>query len=60
MQVLVKTQGRRHRRHQGPLDKALGDNPAIKVQDKQDISDEIARHDHTDAEHAVRAAGAWP
>ncbi|MFD8736859.1 ABC transporter permease [Streptomyces sp. NPDC059618] len=43
MQVMVKTAGGASDAAKDRLEKALGDNPAIKVQDKQDISDDIAK-----------------
>ncbi|MFE1290461.1 ABC transporter permease [Streptomyces sp. NPDC058751] len=43
MQVMVKTAGGASAAAKDGLEKALGDNPAIKVQDKQDISDDIAQ-----------------
>ncbi|MFF3452486.1 ABC transporter permease [Streptomyces sp. NPDC002667] len=43
MQVMVKTSGGASDAAKDRLAKALGDNPAIKVQDKQDISDDIAQ-----------------
>ncbi|MEU2228020.1 FtsX-like permease family protein [Streptomyces sp. NPDC018347] len=43
MQVMVKTAGGATDAAKDGLEKALGDNPAIKVQDKQDISDDIAK-----------------
>ncbi|MES9521824.1 ABC transporter permease [Streptomyces capoamus] len=43
MQVMVKTAAGASGAVKDRLEKALGDNPAIKVQDKQDISDEIAK-----------------
>lgn len=42
MQVVVKTSGGTSDTAKDGLQKALGESPAIKVQDKQDISDEIA------------------
>ncbi|MDT3398345.1 FtsX-like permease family protein [Streptomyces sp. B1866] len=41
-QLLVKTKGGATDATKDKLEKALGDNPAIKVQDKQDVSDDIA------------------
>ncbi|MFR0353038.1 ABC transporter permease [Streptomyces sediminimaris] len=43
MQVLVKTAGGASGATKDKLEKALGSNPAIKVQSKQDLSDDIAR-----------------
>ncbi|MGW0969037.1 ABC transporter permease [Streptomyces sp. NPDC002516] len=43
MQVMVKTSGGTSDAAKNRLEKALGDNPAVKVQDKQDISDDIAK-----------------
>ncbi|KAB1986311.1 ABC transporter permease [Streptomyces triticiradicis] len=43
MQVMVKTAGGASDTTKDRLEKALGDNPAIKVQDKQDFSDSIAQ-----------------
>ncbi|WP_406170002.1 ABC transporter permease [Streptomyces sp. NBC_00996] len=43
MQVMLKTSNGTSDAAKNKLEKALGDNPAIKVQDKQDISDGIAR-----------------
>jgi len=43
MQVMVKTAGGASDAAKDRLEKALGDNPAIKVQDKQDFSDSIAQ-----------------
>ncbi|MET8097737.1 FtsX-like permease family protein [Streptomyces sp. NPDC005236] len=43
MQVMVKTAGGASAAAKDRLEKALGDNPAIKVQDKQDISNDIAK-----------------
>ncbi|WP_030262265.1 ABC transporter permease [Streptomyces violens] len=43
MQVMVKTAGGTSDAAQSKLIKALGDNPAIQVQDKQDISEGIAK-----------------
>ncbi|MGW3460851.1 FtsX-like permease family protein, partial [Streptomyces olivaceoviridis] len=43
MQVMVKTADGASGAAKDRLEKALGSNPAIKVQDKQDISDEIAQ-----------------
>ncbi|MGW3914234.1 ABC transporter permease [Streptomyces sp. NPDC005070] len=43
MQVMVKTAGGASAAAKDKLEKALGDNPAVKVQDRQDISDDIAR-----------------
>ncbi|WP_406372436.1 ABC transporter permease [Streptomyces sp. NBC_00647] len=43
MQVMVKTAGGASAAAKDKLEKALGDNPAIKVQDKQDLSDSIAQ-----------------
>jgi putative ABC transport system permease protein len=43
MKVMVKTSGGTSGATQDKLEKALGTNPAIKVQDKQDISNEIAQ-----------------
>jgi len=43
MQVMVKTAGGASDGTKDRLEKALGDNPAIKVQDKQDFSDSIAQ-----------------
>ncbi|WP_055490253.1 ABC transporter permease [Streptomyces sp. TP-A0356] len=44
MQVMVKTSGGATASAKSTLEKALGDNPAIKVQDKQDISNSIAQN----------------
>ncbi|MEU3840945.1 FtsX-like permease family protein [Streptomyces sp. NPDC028635] len=43
MQVMVKTADGTSAATKDRLVKALGDNPAIRVQDKQDVSDEIAQ-----------------
>ncbi|WP_369235752.1 ABC transporter permease [Streptomyces sp. R21] len=43
MQVMVKTSGGTSDAVKDKLEKALGDNPAIKVQDKKDFSDQIAQ-----------------
>ncbi|GAA2283573.1 ABC transporter [Streptomyces ruber] len=43
MQVMVKMSGGASDTAKDSLRKALGDSPAVKVQDKQDISDEIAQ-----------------
>ncbi|MFE6285935.1 ABC transporter permease [Streptomyces sp. NPDC057877] len=43
MQILVKTADGASGAAKDRLEKALGDNPAIKVQDKEDISKEIAQ-----------------
>ncbi len=43
MMVMVKTADGASDAAKDTLEKALGDNPAIKVQDKQDLSNEIAR-----------------
>ncbi|HET9382775.1 MAG TPA: ABC transporter permease [Streptomyces sp.] len=43
MRVMVKTSGGTSGALKDRLEKALGDNPAIAVQDKQDISDDIAQ-----------------
>ncbi|MFE0456562.1 ABC transporter permease [Streptomyces sp. NPDC058914] len=43
MQVMVKTSGGASDATKDRLEKALGSNPAISVQSKQDISDEIAQ-----------------
>ncbi|WP_221355229.1 ABC transporter permease [Streptomyces beigongshangae] len=43
MQVMVKTSGGPSDATKDRLEKALGDNPAVKVQDKQDVSNEIAQ-----------------
>lgn len=43
MQVMVKTASGASDGTKDRLEKALGDNPAIKVQDKQDFSDSIAQ-----------------
>ncbi|MFF7533106.1 ABC transporter permease [Streptomyces bobili] len=43
MQVMVKTSGGASDATKDRLEKALGANPAIKVQSKQDLSDEIAQ-----------------
>ncbi len=43
MVVMVKTSAGASDAAKDGLEKALGDNPAIKVQDKQDLSDEIAQ-----------------
>ncbi|WP_432033516.1 ABC transporter permease [Streptomyces antibioticus] len=43
MQVMVKTSGGASDATKDRLEKALGSNPAIKVQSKQDLSDEIAQ-----------------
>ncbi|AEM87804.1 ABC transporter permease [Streptomyces violaceusniger] len=42
-QVMLKTKGGATQDTQNLLKKTLGDNPAIKVQNKQDLSDEIAK-----------------
>ncbi|MFE5124095.1 ABC transporter permease [Streptomyces sp. NPDC056669] len=42
-QVMLKTKGGATQDTQDLLKKTLGDNPAIKVQNKQDLSDEIAK-----------------
>ncbi|MFE7116208.1 ABC transporter permease [Streptomyces sp. NPDC057654] len=41
-QVLVKTKGGANKESKDALRKALGDNPAIAIQDKKDITNEIA------------------
>ncbi|MFF9170341.1 MULTISPECIES: ABC transporter permease [unclassified Streptomyces] len=43
MQVMVKTTGGASDQAKDSLVKALGDNPAIKIQDKKDISNELAQ-----------------
>lgn len=43
MQVMVKTAGGTSETARDTLTKTLGLNPAIKIQDKQDISDDIAK-----------------
>ncbi|MFF9816370.1 ABC transporter permease [Streptomyces sp. NPDC014006] len=43
MQVMVKTADGASGTAKDRLVKALGDNPAIRIQDKQDVSDEIAQ-----------------
>ncbi|GAB7108892.1 ABC transporter permease [Streptomyces phaeofaciens JCM 4814] len=43
MQVMVKTSGGASDAAKDRLEKALGSNPAIKVQSKQDLSDDIAQ-----------------
>ncbi|MEU6810830.1 ABC transporter permease [Streptomyces sp. NPDC046831] len=43
MQVMVKTAGGATDTVKDRLEKALGSNPAIRVQDKKDLSDDIAR-----------------
>jgi putative ABC transport system permease protein len=43
MQVMVKTAGGASDAAENRLEKALGDNPAIKVQSKQDLSESIAQ-----------------
>lgn len=43
MRVMVKTAGGTSGKTKDRLVEALGDNPAIKIQDKQDVSDEIAQ-----------------
>ncbi|MFI5676930.1 ABC transporter permease [Streptomyces cellulosae] len=43
MQVMVKTSGGASDATKDQLEKALGSNPAIKVQDKKDLSNEIAK-----------------
>ncbi|NEY36640.1 FtsX-like permease family protein [Streptomyces sp. PRKS01-65] len=43
MQVMVKTSGGASDAAKDRLEKALGSNPAIKVQDKKDLSNEIAQ-----------------
>jgi putative ABC transport system permease protein len=43
MQVMVKTDGGASAAAKDRIEKALGDNPAILVQDKQDISNEISK-----------------
>ncbi|MEV0976682.1 ABC transporter permease [Streptomyces sp. NPDC049915] len=43
MQVMVKTADGASGTAKDTLVKALGDNPAIRIQDKQDVSDEIAQ-----------------
>ncbi|MFD5075915.1 ABC transporter permease [Streptomyces sp. NPDC058371] len=43
MQVMLKTSGGASGQVKDKLEKALGDNPAIKVQDKKDISNDIAQ-----------------
>ncbi|WP_037677108.1 ABC transporter permease [Streptomyces griseus] len=43
MQVMVKTSDGASGAAKDRLEKALGDNPAIKVQSKQDLSDDIAK-----------------
>lgn len=42
-QVMLKTKGGATQDTQDLLKKTLGDNPAIKIQNKQDLSDEIAK-----------------
>ncbi|MFS8200680.1 ABC transporter permease [Streptomyces sp. CWNU-52B] len=42
-QVLLKTSGGPSDAAKDRLEKALGDNPAVKVQDKQDVSNDIAK-----------------
>ncbi|MDP9609506.1 MULTISPECIES: ABC transporter permease [Streptomyces] len=42
-QVMLRTEGGATEANKDLLKKKLGDNPAIKVQDKQDISDEVAQ-----------------
>ncbi|MFJ8947387.1 ABC transporter permease [Streptomyces sp. NPDC102395] len=43
MQVFVKTSGGATDEAKDRLEKALGSNPAVKVRDKKDLSDEIAK-----------------
>lgn len=43
MRVMVKTSGGTSDATKDRLEKALGANPAIKVQSKQDLSDEVAK-----------------
>ncbi|MFE9684988.1 ABC transporter permease [Streptomyces sp. NPDC002701] len=43
MQVMLKTSGGPSDATKDRLEKALGDNPAVKVQDKQDVSNDIAQ-----------------
>lgn len=43
MQILVKTAGGASSSTKDKLEKALGSNPAVKVQDKKDLSDSIAQ-----------------
>ncbi|MBL1082137.1 ABC transporter permease [Streptomyces actinomycinicus] len=43
MQVMVKTADGASETAKHTLEKALGTNPAIKIQDKQDVSDEIGK-----------------
>ncbi|MGY0018001.1 ABC transporter permease [Streptomyces sp. YJ-C3] len=43
MQVMLKTSGDTSDATKDKLTKALGENPAIKIQDRQDISNEIAQ-----------------
>ncbi|MFI0239679.1 ABC transporter permease [Streptomyces sp. NPDC016845] len=43
MQVMVKTSGGASDATKDKLTKALGENPAIKIQDRQDISNEVAQ-----------------
>ncbi|MGW7252522.1 ABC transporter permease [Streptomyces sp. NPDC054834] len=43
MQVMVKAAGGASDATKDKLEKALGDNPAIKIQDKKDLSDSIAK-----------------
>ncbi|MET9257750.1 ABC transporter permease [Streptomyces sp. NPDC003717] len=43
MQVMVKTDGGASKAAKDRLAKALGDSPAVKIQDKDDISGEIAK-----------------
>ncbi|GAA2455849.1 ABC transporter permease [Streptomyces macrosporus] len=43
MQVMVRTEGGPSESVQSSLEEALGDNPAVLVQDKQDVSESIAR-----------------
>ncbi|MDX6363586.1 MAG: putative transport system permease protein, partial [Streptomyces sp.] len=43
MQVMLKTSGGASGQAKDRLEKALGNNPAIKVQDKKDISNDIAQ-----------------
>ncbi|MFF4400813.1 ABC transporter permease [Streptomyces sp. NPDC001480] len=43
MQVMIKTAGGASDATKDKLEKALGNNPAIKIQDKKDLSDSIAQ-----------------
>ena len=54
MQVLVKTADGASATTKDKLEKALGTNPAIKVQSKQDLSDDIAKTSATNVYDAIQ------